>query len=56
MGREGNGMECVDRNSEESDLGKRGNRVEYIDRNREERDGEKRKWSGIRRQKQGGKR
>jgi len=37
-------------------MGRRGNGVEYVDINREERDGEKRKWDGIRRQKQGGKR
>ncbi len=37
-------------------MGRRGNGVHYVDRNREERDGEKRKWGGIRRQKQGGKR
>ncbi len=37
-------------------MGRRGNGVEYVDINREERDGEKRKWGGIRGQKQGGKR
>ncbi len=37
-------------------MGRRGNGVEYVDRSREERYGEKRKWDGIRRQKQGGKR
>ncbi len=37
-------------------MGRRGNGVEYVDRNREERDGKKRKWGGICRQKQGGKR
>ncbi len=36
-------------------MGRRGNGVEYVDRNREERNGEKRKWGGIHKQKQGGK-
>ncbi len=36
-------------------MGTRGNGVEYINRNREERNGEKRKWGGIHKQKQGGK-
>jgi hypothetical protein len=37
-------------------VGEEGNGVDYVDRNRNERDGEKRKWGGICRQKQGGKR
>jgi hypothetical protein len=35
-------------------MGRRGNGVDYADGTREDRDGEKRKWGGICRQKQGG--
>jgi hypothetical protein len=36
-------------------MGRRGSGAEYVDRNREDRDGEKSKWGGILRLKQGGK-